>query len=484
MLSESVNQTPIRVRFAPSPTGFLHVGGLRTALYNFLFARREGGTFILRIEDTDRSRYVEGAVENLIDTLHWAGLSHDEGPFKQSERLPIYREHADRLLNSGAAYRCFCTPERIADLRRQQEKLKQNPRYDRHCLALAAQEIADRLKRRDPFVVRMKIPDEPAVRFHDLIRGDVEFANEMLDDQVLIKSDGYPTYHLANVVDDHLMRVSHVIRGEEWLSSTPKHVLLYRSFGWEPPAFVHLPLLLNPDRSKLSKRQGDVAVEAYRAKGYLKEALVNFVALLGWNPGTEQELFSLDDLVKEFSLERVNKTGAVFDIAKLNWLNFEHLRRKSDEQVLALLKGLLVGKQFPPRFLQDDYLLAVIRAMRPRITFVKDVLEKSPYFFEPPSAYDADVLRKWWNAETPGALKKLIEEFSSLRGDGKEGYERALGSVAESLSVEKATLIHPLRVAISGVGGGPGIYDIVQILGRDECIGRIRAALKAIKTTQ
>jgi glutamyl-tRNA synthetase len=304
------DKTPPRVRFAPSPTGFLHVGGLRTALYNFLYARRNGGTFILRIEDTDRSRYVEGAVESLIGILRWAGLDFDEGPEKegsvgpylQSQRLEIYGSHVDQLLSSGSAYRCFCTPQRIEEIRRQREKLKMTPKYDRHCLALTKQEIAENLDRKLPFVVRMRIPDGTVIQFHDLIRGEVEIAAEILDDQVLMKSDGYPTYHLANVVDDHLMRVSHVIRGEEWLPSTPKHVLLYSSFGWGLPIFAHLPLLLNPDRSKLSKRQGDVAVEEFKANGYLKEALINFVALLGWNPGTEREIFLLEDLINEFSL--------------------------------------------------------------------------------------------------------------------------------------------------------------------------------------
>ncbi len=486
-----MNSRPIRVRFAPSPTGFLHVGGLRTALYNYLFARKEGGAFVLRIEDTDRSRYVEGAIENLIDTLHWAGLEYDEGPGKegargpymQSERLAVYREHANRLLENATAYRCFCPPERIAELRRQQEKQKMNPRYDRHCLSLSAEEIAENLRMGRQFVVRMKIPSGAGVQFHDLIRGDVEFANETLDDQVLIKSDGYPTYHLANVVDDHLMQVSHVIRGEEWLPSTPKHVLLYGFFGWDPPVFVHLPLLLNPDRTKLSKRQGDVAVEDYRSKGYLKEALVNFVALLGWNPGTEQELFTLDELVQEFSLEKVNKTGAVFDVAKLNWLNFEHLRRKSDAEVLALLKGLLAGKSYPAWTLTDDYLLSVIAAMRPRITFVRDILDKSPYFFEPPSTYDPEVIKKWWTRDTPGVLERLIDEFSLIPDGGTEEFEPTLEKVAQALGIEKGKIIHPLRVAISGVGGGPGIYDIVRILGRNECIARMRTAIATIQTS-
>ena len=290
----------VRVRFAPSPTGFLHVGGLRTALFNYLFARNSGGKFILRIEDTDRARYVEGAVDNLITTLRWAGLDYDEGPvvggdfgpYVQSERLAIYKKHVDVLLEKRVAYRCFCTPERLDAMRKEQEKKKLQPKYDRTCLSLSENEIEANLSAGKPYVVRLKVPDNVTIKFSDIIRGDVEFASERVDDQVLLKSDGYPTYHLANVVDDHLMNISHVIRGEEWLSSTPKHVLLYEAFGWELPKFAHLPLLLNPDRSKLSKRQGDVAVEDYRDKGYLKEALVNFVALLGWNPGDDMSIFA------------------------------------------------------------------------------------------------------------------------------------------------------------------------------------------------
>ena len=289
---------PVRVRFAPSPTGYLHVGGLRTALYNYFFARKMGGTFILRIEDTDRTRFVEGAVDNLIDTLRWAGLDYDEGPVKggakgpyvQSERTEIYRNHAQKLIEMGKAYYAFDTAEELDEMRKTLEKQGRFPKYDRRALKLSPDEVKGMLDSGLPAVVRMKVPDSTQIAFDDLVRGRVEFSSDLIDDQVLLKSDGYPTYHLANVVDDHMMEVSHVIRGEEWLSSTPKHVLLYQYFGWDLPKFAHLPLLLNPDKSKLSKRQGDVAVEDYRQKGYLKEALINFVAFLGWNPGDERDL--------------------------------------------------------------------------------------------------------------------------------------------------------------------------------------------------
>jgi glutamyl-tRNA synthetase len=478
----------VRVRFAPSPTGFLHVGGLRTALYNYLFARKYEGVLVLRIEDTDRTRHVEGALENLIDALRWAGLDYDEGPEKggpfgsyiQSERLGVYRQHVNMLLEAGKAYRCFCTPARLEDMRREQEKRRVSPKYDRTCLKLKSSEIEENLKNGTPYVVRMMIPDSRAVSFHDLIRGEVEFLSDQLDDQVLLKSDGFPTYHLANVVDDHLMGITHVIRGEEWLSSVPKHILLYEYFGWEPPKLAHLPLLLNTDRSKLSKRQGDVAVEEYRARGYLPQALVNFVALLGWNPGTEQELFSLEELVDQFSLERVNKAGAVFDLEKLNWLNFEHLRKKPDAEVLSMLKEYLKQEGTGQKHYDDAYLLDVIAAMRERVAFVKDFVQKSPYFFEAPTQYDSDVVKKRWKHDTPAQLKKLVEEFSRLDSPRKEDYEAALHRAAEALHVGHGDLIHAVRLAVSGMGAGPGLYDILWILGKDETIRRINSAIERL----
>jgi glutamyl-tRNA synthetase len=482
---------PVRVRFAPSPTGYLHVGGLRTALYNYLFARKHGGTFILRIEDTDRARFVEGAVENLIRTLEWAGLDYDEGPGKggpagpyvQSERLDIYRNHVEQLIASGNAYRCFCTPARLDEVRKNLERQRLNPKYDRHCLALSDTDIHEKIAAGIPHVVRMKVPDSTTVKFRDLIRQDVEFSSELIDDQVLMKSDGYPTYHLANVVDDHLMGITHVVRGEEWLSSTPKHVLLYRYFGWELPAFAHLPLLLNPDRTKLSKRQGDVAVEDYRSKGYLKEALVNFVAFLGWNPGTEQDIFSLDELVRDFSLERVGNAGAIFNLDKLNWLNFQHLRNTPDSVVLSMLRTELKNSRFSGITCSDDYLARVITAMRERVTFVKDVLEKSPYFFESPGSYDPEVVKKRWTSETAAHLQALAEAFRGVMTGTAAEFEAALHQAASTLGVGNGVLIHAVRLAVSGVGGGPGVYEILEIIGREEAIQRIGLAIQRIPST-
>ena len=481
-------ENAVRVRFAPSPTGYLHVGGLRTALYNYLFARKNNGVFVLRIEDTDRTRYVEGAVENLIQTLRWAGLEFDEGPEKggpkgpyiQSDRIALYQEHARRLLEEGKAYYAFDTPEELDEMRKLQEKTQAPLKYDRRALMLSAQEVQQKLAAGVPAVVRLRVPDATTVAFDDLIRGRVEFSSDQIDDQVLLKSDGYPTYHLANVVDDHLMGITHVIRGEEWLSSTPKHVLLYQYFGWEVPQFAHLPLLLNPDKSKLSKRQGDVAVEDYRSKGYLREAIINFVAFLGWNPGDEREMFTLEDLVKEFSLERVGKSGAIFNVEKLDWLNFQHLRRKPDTEVLAMLREHLKQSSLANRNFDDAYLLSVIGAMGERVTFVRDFVEKSGYFFQAPNQYDPDVLKKRWKPDTPQKLRRLIEEFSLLENPQREDYESALLRVARSLELKNSELIHPLRLAVSGVGAGPGLYDILFILGKEETHRRVVSAIERL----
>ena len=480
----------IRVRFAPSPTGYLHVGGLRTALYNYLFARKNNGKFILRIEDTDRNRYVEGAVENLIEALKWCGLEFDEspnvggqfGPYMQSQRLDIYQKHVHELIANEHAYYCFCTPQRLETLKEEQQKQKvPQAKYDKLCLGLSKKEVEERLVNKTPFVVRLNVEPNHRIIFDDIVRGRVEFDSNNVDDQVLIKSDGYPTYHLANVVDDHLMQISHVIRGEEWLSSTPKHVLLYDAFQWERPIFAHLPLLLNPDRSKLSKRQGDVAVEDYRAKGFLKDALVNFVALLGWNAGDDQEFYYLNELIEKFSLERVNKSGAVFDLEKLSWLNAEHLRKKTTEEILKFLKGEILNSQFSILNLSDAYLSLVIPAMKERVSFVKEYLTMAPFFFEAPKEYEETAVQKNWKPETPEQLNKLLDAFALLENPTKEDYEHTLAKVAEDLNIGKGKLIHPLRLAVSGMSTGPGVFDIVVILGKDEVLKRIQTALERIK---
>ncbi|MDY0082092.1 MAG: glutamate--tRNA ligase [Ignavibacteriaceae bacterium] len=483
-----INETP-RVRFAPSPTGYLHVGGLRTALYNYLFAKKNNGKFVLRIEDTDRNRFVEGAVQNLIEALNWAELHYDEGPetggsygpYMQSQRLDIYNKYADELISKGKAYYCFCTTERLQALREEQEKQKlPQSKYDKHCLHLSKEEIEKSLSSGIPKVVRLNVEPDQVIKFDDIIREHVEFESNNVDDQVLIKSDGYPTYHLANVVDDHLMKITHVIRGEEWLSSTPKHVLLYDAFGWERPVFAHLPLLLNPDRSKLSKRQGDVAVEDYRDKGFLKEALINFVALLGWNAGDDKEFYYMNELIENFSLDRVNKAGAVFDLQKLNWLNAEHLRNKSNNDLLAMLKDELYKSKFKEHSFSDNYLTLIIEAMKERVSFVKEFIYNCIYFYEAPTEYEQKSIDKNWKPDTTDHLKKLKAEFANLTNPTKEDFEHALGKVSEELNIGKGKLIHPLRLAVSGQSTGPGMFDLLYILGKDEVIKRIETALDKI----
>jgi glutamyl-tRNA synthetase len=486
-----ISETP-RVRFAPSPTGYLHVGGLRTALYNYLFAKKNNGTFILRIEDTDRNRFVEGAIENLIESLKWCGLYFDEGPqvggdfgpYLQSQRLELYKKHALELVESGNAYYCFCTAERLDKLREEQQKLKlPQAKYDKHCCSLSKEIIADNLNKNLHYVIRLNVPVNSKIGFDDLIRGNVEFDSSNIDDQVLIKSDGYPTYHLANVVDDHQMRITHVIRGEEWLSSTPKHILLYDFFKWEKPLFAHLPLLLNADRSKLSKRQGDVAVEDYRRKGYLKEALVNFVALLGWNAGDDVEFYKMESLIEKFSLERVNKAGAVFDMEKLAWLNAEHLRKKSENELLSLLKEELEISEYSELKLNDDYLLSIISVMKERVSFVKEFITSCKYFYEQPSVYDEAAILKNWKPETPDQLKLLCNAFTLLHSPSKEDYEIALSKVALELNIGKGKLIHPLRLAVSGQSTGAGMFDLLYILGKEEVLKRINSAILRINQT-
>ncbi len=484
-----MNEVMPKVRFAPSPTGYLHIGGLRTALYNYLFVKNKGGKYILRIEDTDRKRFVKDASNQLIETFKWAGIEFDEGPnsggdngpYFQSHRLDIYKKYADELIKNGRAYYAFDTPERLKELREKQLNLKEQTKYDKFALTLTNEEIQNKLANGDLYVVRLNVFPGKKIIANDLIRGRIEFDTNIIDDQVLIKSDGYPTYHLANVVDDHLMGITHVIRGEEWLSSLPKHILLYEYLGWEKPVFAHLPLLLNPDKSKLSKRQGDVAVEDYRDKGYLKEALINFVALLGWNTGDDREFFTMDELIQNFNLKRVHKSGAVFNIEKLNWLNAEHLRKKPDKEVLQMLKDELSCSEYKDINFDDEYLLLIIEAMKPRVTFVSEFLSKCPYFYKPPTKYDENVVRKRWKEDTPEHLAKLSENIALLNNPTKDDFENALSQTAEELKIGKGKLIHAIRLAISGMGTGPGIYDLLYIVGKEETINRINRALEVIE---
>jgi nondiscriminating glutamyl-tRNA synthetase len=475
----------IRVRFAPSPTGYLHVGGLRTALYNYLFARAQGGVFVLRIEDTDRTRLVDGAVDNLLRTLAWAGLDCDEGPaqggpcgpYVQSERLDLYATHVASLLAGGKAYRCFCTTERLAALRKLQEEEKRPPMYDRLCRTLPVEEAERRAREGEGCTVRMKVPLLGEVVFTDEIRGEVRVSASVIDDQVLLKSDGYPTYHLANVVDDHLMRISHVIRGEEWLPSTPKHLLLYDFFGWTPPRFAHLPLLLNADRTKLSKRQGHVAVEEFRAKGYLRDALVNFVALLGWNTSDNRELFTLPDLVAAFSLDRVGKAGAVFDHDKLDWFNAQYLRALPADALAALCVPHLeaAGFDVSDRARTD----AVIAAVLSHLTVPADVVAAAGIFFEAMPVAEEGEAREALAA--PGA-RIVLETFARLAEActpwTREAVKDGIKAVQKETGIKGKDLFMPLRAALTGRAHGPELPVIAELLGRDVCLARLRAALR------
>jgi len=478
----------VRVRFAPSPTGFVHVGSLRTALYCYLYAQHNGGVNILRIEDTDRTRYVEGAVENMLSTMAWAGITFDEGPvqggefgpYVQSERTDIYRSHSNRLIESGNAYPCFCTAERLDMVRKAQQASGQPPMYDRLCRNLTKEETDRRIAAGEPHVIRMRVPIGEIVRFNDMIRGDIEFDSRTIDDQVLMKSDGFPTYHLANIVDDHLMEITHVIRGEEWLSSTPKHVLLYQALSWEPPKFAHLPLLLNADKSKLSKRQGDVAVEDYKDKGYLPQALINFVALMGWNPSATEEIFSIDDLIRDFNLERVNKGGAVFNREKLDWMNSEYIRKMTPTELLPLVKPLIATRNY---VVSDDYLLSVIKLMQERVRTLWDFVDFASYFYVAPTDpehYDEKYKAKHWTPQAKEHLTNLLPQFQALDNWDHDSLEAVVRQYAEANGLGAGKLIHPIRLAVTGKGMGPGLFELLAVIGKAESIKRMDQAIHSL----
>ncbi|MFZ4620196.1 MAG: glutamate--tRNA ligase, partial [Bacteroidota bacterium] len=379
-----------------------------------------------------------------------------------------------QLVAQGKAYHCFCTAERLDALRASGGTM-----YDRHCRNIPQEEAQKRVAAGEPNVVRMKIPDDGELKFHDEVRGDVTFAFNTLDDQVLLKSDGFPTYHLAVVVDDHTMDISHVIRGEEWLPSTPKHILLYQYFGWSIPKFAHLPLLLNPDKSKLSKRQGDVAVEDYRAKGYLKEALVNFVAFLGWNPGDEREIFSMQELINDFTIERVGKAGAVFNIEKLNWMNQQHMKNLPNAELLEIVKPMFTEKGWANS--SDQYLMEVIGLLKERVVLLPEFISSSSYFFEDPVSYDEASKAKNWKPETPAHLAALVNELSSAEPFTAAAIETALRKTAESFQAGAGKLIHPMRLAISGVSNGPSLFHMAEVLGKETVIRRMNSALERLQ---
>jgi nondiscriminating glutamyl-tRNA synthetase len=479
----------IRTRYAPSPTGYLHVGGLRTALYNYLFARQNRGNFVLRIEDTDQTRRVEGAVENLIEVLAWLGIEYDEGPsvggrfgpYVQSERLEIYRTHVKRLADGGHAYPCFCSAEDLKAMRADQSDRGVPPMYDRRCRKIPATDAASRIEAGEAHVWRMAVPDNRNVLITDLIRGEVRFEASTVDDQVLLKSDGFPTYHLANVVDDHLMQISHVIRGEEWLPSTPKHALLYEFFGWDVPQFAHLPLLLNPDRSKMSKRSGDVAVEDYRRRGILPQALINFVALLGWHPSDEREIFSLAELIHEFTLDRVGKAGAIFDLAKLMWMNAEYIKAESDDVLFEHIRPLLLDLIKANGENRVRYAMLTLRGgaegYEPLAQKIRDV-------FAPLATADPEMMALLNDA----SAREVVAEFAKRMAEVSHPdwndfvkleaeFKTAASEAGAARNVKGKNLWRAIRAALTGQPHGPELAKLVGIWGRERVLVRLQRAL-------
>jgi glutamyl-tRNA synthetase len=456
------------------------VGGLRTALYNWLFARQQKGVFILRIEDTDQSRIKEGALENLLETLNWAGLDIDEGPgaggdagpYMQSERLEIYHKYVGQLVDDGSAYRCFCTPERIDELRERQRKMGVASRYDRNCRHVSKDESETRAEK-EAHVIRLAIPDSGRIVFEDIVRKKVAFDFNTVDEQVLIKSDGFPTYHLANVVDDHLMGVTHVIRGEEWLPSMPKHLLLYQAFGWEEPKFAHLPLLLNRDRSKLSKRQGHVAVDDYQREGYLPQALVNFVALLGWRDQSDQEVYSIDELIEAFSLERVQKGGAIFDVEKLLWLNGQHYMRLNPADFHQQVLAYRISSNQP----EWDITPAISASLQPRIRTFAEIEDLVRPLFSEDLEYSQKAEEALTGAEAAGILSTLLAKLEETSDFTGEWFLSTVKSIGADFAIKGRELWHPIRAAIDGKVEGIDMVTIVDTLGPDKCRERIKSAL-------
>jgi glutamyl-tRNA synthetase len=472
----------IRTRFAPSPTGYLHIGGLRTALYNFLFAKKHNGDFLLRIEDTDRTRLVKGADKQLITILKQFDLEYDNKPIYQSKRLKTYQKYAKQLVKDGKAYYCFCTPERLTKMREEQIANKKPPMYDGTCRDLKPEEVETNLKSQKPFVVRLRVPINRDVKFIDLIRDEVSFNTSAIDDQVLMKSDGYPTYHLASVVDDHEMSITHVIRGEEWLSSTPKHILLYEFFNWQIPQFAHLPLLLNPDRTKLSKRHGEVAVDEYLKDGYLPNALLNFVALLGWNPGegSTKEIFTLKELIKEFDLAKINKSGAVFDIEKLNWLNGLYIRKLSVKELTKYCQPYL--KQIKnPRLVEK-----IVTVEQERLKKLSDIAKNTEFFYKEKIEYDANLLiwKKSTREVTLENLVKLEDYLITLKDtDFKsvKNLEEKITTWLKQNNYGVGDYLWPMRVALSGLQNSPSPFEIAWVLGKKITIERINQAQNKLR---
>ena len=504
----------VRVRFAPSPTGALHIGGVRTALYNYLLARKFKGTMILRIEDTDQTRFVPGAEEYILKSLEWVGIQIDEGvgkggphaPYRQSERKPIYRQYAQKLIDDGTAYYAFDTPQELETTR---EQLKArgiaNFQYDsvtrmqmKNSLTLQADEVKRKLEEGEAYVIRLKVPAKEEIRLNDLIRGEVAVDSSQIDDKVLMKSDGMPTYHLANVVDDYLMKISHVIRGEEWLPSAPLHVLLYKYLGWEKemPEFAHLPLLLKPDgNGKLSKRDADKMgfpifplnwtdptsgelAKGYKESGYLPEAMINFLAFLGWNPGTAQELFSMGQLIDAFTIDRVGKAGAKFDILKAQWFNQQYLKSKTDAELAPYLLNSLVIEKIDCTM---EKALKICSVMKERVTFPKDFWLQGKFFFQSPTSFDEQVVSKKWNEDTVKVLTAYHDEMDKHSSVTADTAKSTLESVTANLGIAVGKILQALRVSITGGASGPDLMMTMEIIGKQEVVNRLSYALQTIK---
>jgi glutamyl-tRNA synthetase len=474
----------VRVRFAPSPTGHPHLGNIRTALFNWLFARRHKGVFILRIEDTDQARKVEGATENIINGLKWLGLDWDEGPYFQSQRLEMYQKYAQQLVDEGKAYYCFCQPERLDKMRQEQTASKLPPGYDRRCRELAeAQVEAEKAKGTIP-VVRFKSPLEGKTAVTDLIRGEVVFENGTLDDFVLLKSDSYPTYHLANIVDDHFMEISHVLRAEEWLSSTPRHVLLYSALGWRPPQFAHLPMILGPDKSKLSKRHGATAINEYQEQGYLPEAMINFLALLGWSLDDKTEIMTVEEIIKNFSIERVSKTAAVFNIVKLEWMNGMYIRALSPQEfsdrcMPFVERDLPAGVKRP---IDTGYLERIAPLVQERAKTLSEVPSLVDFFFSDVLEYESSLLPgKLEKAQAIEVLRATLKAVDGIVGWRAGDLETAVRPLAEGLDLKAGPLFSVLRVAITGRSASPPLFQTMEVLGRELCLARLTAALSKLQ---
>ena len=497
----------VRVRFAPSPTGPLHIGGVRTALYNYLFAKKNKGTFILRIEDTDQARFVEGAAEYIMESLSWCGIKIDEGineggkygPYRQSDRKDIYRQYADVLIDKGDAYYAFDTPEELDRLRIESEKSGNTFIYNasvraklNNSEALQTNEWKEKLRNEENYVIRYKMPDNEDIHFDDLIRGHIVVNTTTLDDKVLFKSDGMPTYHLANIVDDHLMEISHVIRGEEWLPSLPLHFLLYRSFEWDTPVFAHLPLLLKPDgKGKLSKRDGDKmgfpvfplywpfgeTAKGYREEGYFPDAFVNMLALLGWNPGTEQEIFSLDELTEAFSIDRVGKSGSRFDPEKAKWFNHIYLQKRSETEIAMEFREILRTKGY---HIDMGDIGELVKMVKERVSFVKEIWDQTDFFFKAPETYDQDAVRKRWKEDSSAILLELRQELEKCEDFTPSGTETSIKIWIEKKGFNMGSVMNAFRLVIVGSLRGPHMFDIISWIGKEETMKRIDQGISSI----